>query len=398
MSDNLPFEIQLEIMKKLPVKSLIQFRSVSKTWKYTIDSTHFISTYSSQAPHLLVSHEHDSIYISIADDHNFPQHQLSLTTPQLIHHCDTIDSSHGLLCLYIDYLSFHPTHFKMNMVVLWNVSIRKLVGVVVPNVGNGMFKTEVGFGVCRETVDPKIVKITYIDNEKDVETVTSIPWQVEVFSLSDGVWRLPYNNLPRKSIRLTHVQVALDGFIYWLAENRIRMDNENKTCSLIVSFDMTSEEFREVRLPDCLAQTARCNLYMSKLRESLVVVEQSVEANNLDFVVWIMEDGVSKSFTKLFGGNVYTPEYAWVLGFRNNGEVIIEIIDDGAGKLVVYEPSSEHINDLGIINMKWSLSVCSYKETLLLLDHPYLTVYNGNNTLKFEDDLSHEQIKSLLKM
>ncbi|MFS8020011.1 putative F-box domain-containing protein [Helianthus anomalus] len=54
MSDNIPFEIQEEIIKKLPVKSLIQFRSVSKTWKSLIDSSDFIKHYRGHMQHLLV--------------------------------------------------------------------------------------------------------------------------------------------------------------------------------------------------------------------------------------------------------------------------------------------------------------------------------------------------------
>lgn len=45
MSDNIPFDIQLNIMNKLPVKSLLQFRSVSKLWKYAIDFYDFIREY-----------------------------------------------------------------------------------------------------------------------------------------------------------------------------------------------------------------------------------------------------------------------------------------------------------------------------------------------------------------
>ncbi|GKE14512.1 F-box domain containing protein [Tanacetum coccineum] len=42
MSDNIPFDIQLAIMNILPVKSLLQFRSVSKSWKYSIDCSDFV--------------------------------------------------------------------------------------------------------------------------------------------------------------------------------------------------------------------------------------------------------------------------------------------------------------------------------------------------------------------
>ncbi|GJX01636.1 F-box domain containing protein [Tanacetum coccineum] len=37
MSDNIPFDLQLAIMNRLPVKSLLQFCTVSKSWKYSID-------------------------------------------------------------------------------------------------------------------------------------------------------------------------------------------------------------------------------------------------------------------------------------------------------------------------------------------------------------------------
>ncbi|GJS20103.1 probable galacturonosyltransferase 7 isoform X2 [Tanacetum coccineum] len=44
MSDNIPFEIQMEIIKKVPdVGSLIRFRSVSKPWKSFIDSPQCIA-------------------------------------------------------------------------------------------------------------------------------------------------------------------------------------------------------------------------------------------------------------------------------------------------------------------------------------------------------------------
>ncbi|KAF5803851.1 putative F-box domain-containing protein [Helianthus annuus] len=162
MSDNIPFEIQEEIIKKLPVKSLIQFRSVSKPWKSLIDSTDFIKHYRGQMQHLLVRYI-DKVdirekNISIVDDDSFPTQRVSVTRPTLFNMLKTyviIGSSHGLLCLYSDGCD--------NMVVLWNLSIRKAVAVDVRYVSN-VYDTVIGFGVCRETSDPKIVKITYIHN------------------------------------------------------------------------------------------------------------------------------------------------------------------------------------------------------------------------------------------
>ncbi|GKA40956.1 hypothetical protein Tco_0733549 [Tanacetum coccineum] len=58
-----------------------------------------------------------------------------------------------------------------------------------------------------------------------------------------------------------------------------------------------------------------------------------------------------------------------VLGFRNNGEVLLVREDDNdKGYAVeVYEPSSGHINAVGINGKYDGFSVRSYTETLLLL-------------------------------
>ncbi|GJZ37139.1 zinc finger, CCHC-type containing protein [Tanacetum coccineum] len=56
MSDNIPFKIQTEIIKRVSdVKSLIGLRSVSKQWKSLIDSSQFIAGYGARKtqPHSL---------------------------------------------------------------------------------------------------------------------------------------------------------------------------------------------------------------------------------------------------------------------------------------------------------------------------------------------------------
>ncbi|KAI3725467.1 hypothetical protein L1987_65255 [Smallanthus sonchifolius] len=289
---------------------------------------------------------------------------------ETLKNCNTIGSSHGLLCLY-----------RTGRVVLWNLSIRKAVAVVVPNVENEtIYKTVLGFGVCRETNDPKIVKIPQIKCWTHIESITSIPWQVEVFTLSTGDWRSPYNNLPRKSIQLSVScsvslfvsHVFVDGFLYWLATDRITMDGE----IMFFSFDVTSEEFTEVNLPDSLAD----NFYLSlsKLRESLVVFKHNEDESY--FVVWMMEYGVSKSFTKLFTISTTDISILRVLAFRKTDEPIIDTVDfrkpiDASTTLAVYDTYTNHVTDIGI-NGVCSFSVYPYMETRLLLDHPNCIVYD----------------------
>ncbi|KAK1412953.1 hypothetical protein QVD17_34589 [Tagetes erecta] len=276
------------------------------------------------------------------------------------------------------------------MVVLWNISIRKGVSVVVPNVELfGMYTIALGFGVCRVTSDLKIVKVRYKSAMNDVESISCIPWQVEVFTLSTRAWRSSYSNPPRDSIHFHSLYVASDGFVYWLAYDRIATDDGY--CNLIISFDMTTEEFKEVNLPDSLAQQPLHNLSLSKLRESVVVLERGVHGNTSVFGVWMMEDGVSNSFSMLFNVSVNTRS-ASMKGFRKSGEPIIEISEQEydraqlalydpylimpkfhGARLVVYEPCSKRLDNLGVVGIETLFLVYPYVETLLLLDQPDLT-------------------------
>ncbi|GKF13664.1 putative F-box protein, partial [Tanacetum coccineum] len=77
-------------MKKLPIKSLAQFRSVSKAWKSLIDSVKFIA---------------DHYYYNVCQ----PPHLF------------IIGSSHGLFCFY---------NAGISKAFIWNPSIRKSIAIV----------------------------------------------------------------------------------------------------------------------------------------------------------------------------------------------------------------------------------------------------------------------------
>ncbi|MFS7957911.1 hypothetical protein Hanom_Chr07g00672001 [Helianthus anomalus] len=215
---------------------------------------------------------------------------------------------------------------------LWNLTIRKTVELVVPS-----------------TNDPKIVKITHIVSWGDMESASCIHWQVGVFTLSPGAWRRLGANLPHD-------------VIYWLAT----MDGGS--CNLIISYNITSEVFGEVNLPNRLTHSpSRHWLSLFKLREFLVVLDNVCEHDRIAYDVWMMEDGISKSFTK-------------------SGEHIIEFVEGNRGLLFAYEPNSKNIDNLGIVGMFCSFDVHHYIETLSLLDQPP-TTHNGLETqIKETDD------------
>lgn len=354
-------------MKRLPVKSLVQFRSVSKAWKCLIDSSEFVVAHSllCHNHHLLVSYEHTAVVYDVLfsrcyidDDDDFPQQKsfpiLPLSVKQIVR--PTVigtSSSQGLLCFY----GLHPD-FSTMMAVLWNPSIRKSVSILVPgepSLCSTYFPEApiVGFGVCPITLDPKIVSIS--------TQTSSSSLQVFVYTLSSGKWRnLSTTDLPSIQTGWLLHSVVTNRFIYW--------DVELQDLKMVMSFDLTSESFELIHLPDILAHHSG----ISKLRDSLVFI-QYVKADRFS-TVWMM--GAEKSFTKLF--TITTPHYSTV-GFRNNGIPIMVVEDDDDEveqyNLFVYEPNSQPYTLLEICDSYSKFSVHSYMETLLLHGRSDCTSY-----------------------
>ncbi|GKA34384.1 putative F-box domain-containing protein [Tanacetum coccineum] len=137
MSDNIPFEMQAEIIKRLPVKSLLRFRSVSKPWKFFIDSPKLTSSYGIHhtKSHRLFTKYLDAVgskenYVSFVDDDTFAQQMFTHTVPtlaKLLQNLKVIGCSQSLLCMHGH---FRNNSGRKNMVVLWNMSIRKSISIV----------------------------------------------------------------------------------------------------------------------------------------------------------------------------------------------------------------------------------------------------------------------------
>ncbi|GKB86431.1 hypothetical protein Tco_0958703 [Tanacetum coccineum] len=141
------------------------------------------------------------------------------------------------------------------MVVLWNMSIRKSVGI---SLFESLFDVFIGFGVSPVTNDPMIVKLMRVDYECPWENkvIRRLPWQARVFTLSSGTWKSLSKNLPSGTIKITQYQVVIDRFIYWFAyddcsrnsegqrqngELIFRVENDDGYRAGLVSYEPSSE-------------------------------------------------------------------------------------------------------------------------------------------------------------
>nr|XP_043635021.1 F-box/kelch-repeat protein At3g06240-like [Erigeron canadensis] len=393
MSEYIPLEVQEEILKRLPVKPLIQFRSVSKQWRSFIDSPDFIASYGVRQTHpnrLILRYKHiinplhgEERYLAFVDnDHSFIKQDITPAVPGLIKDIETnsivVGSSHGLLCVnsYYKFGDGYP-YDGTEIVVLWNPSINKSIGIEVPYMHDlSVFVSDVtGFGVCPVTFDPTIVKIGYGFHS---------PWKVEIFTLSTGTWRILSTNLPRESIRDLEnwSQVVIDRFIYWAAVN-LFVAEDDPSRFWIISFDLTAKEFKEINLTGTLTNQLFSIQGISKLRGSLVVLSYHGEFEEDPSVccLWMMkEQGISKSFTKLYTINLPDATVKTLLGFRKTGDLILETQhqNEENAQLEVYNPYSKAIDNLGVDGKYYSVFMC-YMVSLLLHDQLDGFIYTISN-------------------
>nr|XP_043615715.1 putative F-box protein At5g44220 [Erigeron canadensis] len=126
-SEKIPVDIVIDILKRLPIMSLMKFMSLSKQWKSIIQSSPFVTDYnrSIQPPNnIFVGYESEK-YVDIFnadDDLDYLQRHTICKQAHLwgLNFDSLIDYSQGLFAFACD---------KPKDVVIWNLSIGKSVRI-----------------------------------------------------------------------------------------------------------------------------------------------------------------------------------------------------------------------------------------------------------------------------
>ncbi|CAL5393897.1 unnamed protein product [Camellia sinensis] len=363
MSDYIPDEVLIEILARLPVKSLLQFRSVCKSWNSLIANPSFITTHLNQTKSntqlLIIKYTHvpnQERFISCSDDEtccgNFVELENPFHSPGISF--KIVGSCNGLLCI--------SPHYGSEFAFLWKPSIRRFL--TLPESGYSVTDSDLqfvfGFGFDRISNDYKVVKIGYL-NEK---TRGSVLCKMELYALSTLSWRPICVVDFRFELSINTWSVFVNEAVHWVAFDPAK---EHGFGILIVAFDMGNEVFREISLPNYQPDgRLHTSTAVAVLGESLAVIDCAsglVAPSPLmyNFHIWVMEEyGVIESWTKrytIIGQNVFSK----VLGFRKNGDVLID--DD---ELLSYDPQSHQIKNLGVYGN--SFNVYTYMESLVALD------------------------------
>lgn len=380
-SGNLPPEILIEILIWVPVKSLVCFTSVSKSWYALITSPSFIKKQLNRIQHqnhwaarmLLRRYTHDdrkehySLHpddevVSEEDDNggdSFSLKSTELVFPfrSLNGYFRVVGTCNGLVCSSDDLFGIPKT------ITLWNPLIRKYVSSPSPTI-NPPFPhmLVLGFGVDSHQ-DYKVVRIAY---HRKSEFNYMVPLDVEVYTLSLGFWRRIGNVGLRSCIPdFVWSQAFLNGVVHWVAYQSCGQGNGSTSFrSLIVGFGMDNETFSEIMLPSALAMELTMNLFIKTYRNSLAVINQR-EIDNKSCNIWVMQEyGVVESWTKMYSIDL-VHGMVKVVGFRKNGDILVSMENK---ELAAYDPKTRDNKELGIKGSVRSFYADSFSETLALLE------------------------------
>ncbi|XP_030963621.1 F-box/kelch-repeat protein At3g23880-like [Quercus lobata] len=383
MTEYLPCDVFLEILHRLPVKSLIRFRCISKSWNSLITSPAFINS------NLTRSHSNSNKLIVTYSDVN--------TGYKLIHEedNDNNDSSSE----QIQQLEF-PNNFRRNFQVVgfvnglfclydqsryivWNPCIRKSIALPNPSVTiSFLFYLAFGFDIGLPNPSDTTSILSYLafgfDSRINDYKLLRIAFQpinisatkplVEVYSVNEGSWRITsggdsYPPGVYSSNRSLSTAVSLNGAVYFAAYH------SDARGSIVLSFDLGDEVFHVISLPNGNFKfEADIDILVFKGLISLICHEYMGE--RCSFFV-MKEYGVVDSWTKLFTIDLKT-QSCRVLAFRKNGLLLVQYELLLGWELCSYDLESQRVKNLGYSRRRSPGYSCAdnYVENLFLLDKP----------------------------
>ncbi|KAH7863281.1 hypothetical protein Vadar_015654 [Vaccinium darrowii] len=373
MSDYLPCEALINILIRLPAKSLLKFRCVCKSWLSLISSPDFTSAHlcpTTTKPSLLLRHfsvtpKCREIYSLSSDDNDDFTTLRDLNCPfktrsGFFHR--VVGCCNGVVCLSDDCFGYTYT------IILWNPAIRRHVTLPKPNIcfdDYGPYMHSLGFGFDPKTSNPKIVRIVYLEEARRGQGYRqyAVPPKVEVFALSTGLWKtIKGCKIGYHMDEFFWSSVFVNGRVHWTAYSGGKTTGYH---NVVLVFDMGSEVFREVKLPEKLVGVSPLDLAVVGYKDSISIFQYDGRGPYCcrGFTVWAMNKyGVEESWSKLFTGSL-NGGVSTILGFRKSGEVVVAKWD---GKLVSCQPG--RIKKIGIRGGKDSFYLGTYAESLILLD------------------------------
>ncbi|XP_056160611.1 putative F-box protein At3g16210 [Syzygium oleosum] len=347
-SKSLPEDIIIELLSRLPVKSLMRFKCVCKGWRSLISDSGFAKWHLQRlkagdiisSQRILKTYPIETLDYEALDGGRsmikFRNPRIDDRTwdPILVGSCD------GLVCLAVigGFILYNPTTEQLRKIPISDLF------------QEGEFFN--GFGYDPASDDYKVVV-----GEGDYKVVDgSKICQVEIFSLKSGSWRRIQVQQESRLAR-DHQGVYWKGALHWCGIDERR----NKRETVIMSFDLSEEKFCQVLpVPEWNGDITFQGL---EIHGANLLMYTS---NANWFMAWITDEhGRGGPWTKLFSFSTKGIPGAYLripIAFTRSGKIIFQVDFFGT---ILFNPEDGTYKDSPIERAKLAI----YVETLV---SPYL--------------------------
>ncbi|GLT51007.1 hypothetical protein SLA2020_244570 [Shorea laevis] len=346
--DHLPPEILLDILSRLPITSLIHFKTTSHAGYNLITDPRlppmFRNRVSDSNPCLILFNYNSpgSRQLYFLDSEGCGRRVWKIGAPQHSKVSNLVGSCNGLLCVS------YPTvggSFATHSLLIYNPFVRDAVRV--PPANRFLNQSEVfGFGFHPRTGEFKVVRIVYYEK---IMTVASLAADVEVFTVGTTEWRK--KGAPPPQFTVGPSEALVEGSLHWVVV--VEMGGGGPMFG-ILSFDLADEVFEEIPHPPCQRLVSH-GYSLSALNECLSAVGL-VETGHFD--IWVMKQHhVKESWVKQFSFDPYLPRgwpinTSWsvsrlpkIICALKNGEILLQYNNRS---LVSYDPVENRFTTLQI--------------------------------------------------
>ncbi|XP_065880094.1 putative F-box protein At1g47790 isoform X2 [Euphorbia lathyris] len=309
-----PEDIVIEILLKLPVKSLLRFKTVRKSWYSIIDCTKFIKKHlnlahaarynqhknflglvvpDKYASYPCVSYKEDSDGIIHVKEFDFPcklfdDHEKELP----VKFCNSCD---GLICI---------AFVEDNRILIWNPFLPTEYKIIQSQRISKFRAVAMGYDPTSD--DYKIVEVPgFSDIDED-------HFFVEICSLKSSSWR------SQKISKRNLIGYCTGRLIY--AKNGLhwRCYVEDERLDSIIYFDLAEESLDYVNLPSkSLTRSVLINY-----KDSIALGGKNSEGQQ---ELWVLKDysGMKSSWNKIYRVINISPSFCRYFSFRLNGEILV---------------------------------------------------------------------------
>ncbi|KAL6182860.1 hypothetical protein ACLB2K_044272 [Fragaria x ananassa] len=289
-----PEEIIHEILLWLPAKSLLRFSTVCKSWSSMINHPSFIDTHlkrrnqhnlQNDILHLLTSKRKDRMSYSSCLIKDGEYMYTNLMLPSLLVKgmglLSLIGTCNGLLCFAYNR---EPNSPGAPPTIIFNPSIRKIVILPKPSIICDPFtqyEQPHSFGYDARTNDYKVLRLVL---------KFQTPYAVEVYSLATNSWKRLSSAAIPAYVWSKYGFLSVNNALYWIQYRNVKREEY-----VIVSFDLATEMFSQIMMPEDLGRKSNRYLDLSRYGESLSLI---VAAENIE--IWVMKEvGVMESWKQV---------------------------------------------------------------------------------------------------